>query len=385
MHFTLLTTGLAGLLVIPEVSAHLRVYRCSGDYPKYGVHFSDGLHFDHGLARNGKADPIPYQMDVSVFSSPVIPSSWESPYKNQPRKYLETGCGSSMNRITHYWKKQPQHFTPYGEHHHLAWKHRMIHFYERPVDSNTLHDTKGAILAAANKNRILKVTLGGWLEFVYYQVNDDGAGPFRCRYDETGTGTKFGPWMANIGRPDINGDHSVNYKGNGWDHGFKVPIPKNIKCSATYGAYKNVCVLRCENFAKNGPFGACIPFQVIYPTPPSPPKTSPKPPPPRPTLPPPRPTNPANPNSPRPLTTTTTPKTTTTTPPPPPPTTTPPSKPVDVKEPEPEPVYGDPGYDVDDNYDEGASKYNKQRKRDIDGKVERRVAVAELDDAEPEE
>ncbi|KAK6508749.1 hypothetical protein TWF506_010826 [Arthrobotrys conoides] len=235
-----------------------------------------------------------------------------------------------------------------------------------------------------------RVTPGGWLEFVFYQVNDDGAGPLRCRYDETWTGTKLGLWMANIGNPDVVRDHSVNWKGNGGGHGFKVPIPKNIKWTATYGKYKNVCVLRCENFAKSGPFGACVPFQVIYP-PPLPPKNTPKPPPPKPppkpTLPPPRPTpvNLANPGPPKPVTTT--PKATITTPPPPPPpppVTAPPSKPVDVEEPEPAPVYGNPGYNVDDNYDEGASKYGK-RKRDIDGKVERRVAAAELADAEDSE
>ncbi|KAF3113979.1 hypothetical protein TWF569_010290 [Orbilia oligospora] len=110
---------------------------------------------------------------------------------------------------------------------------------------------------------------------------------------------------------------------------MRVGIPKNIKCLARYGTYNNICLMRCENQAHNGPFGACIPFQVMYPKPPAAP--------PKPVY-------------------------------------------VDVKKPEPEPkpVYGYAGYDVGaGNYKEGA--YGKKVERDIERKKIRRAANAEAD------
>ncbi|KAF3165883.1 hypothetical protein TWF225_001338 [Orbilia oligospora] len=35
-----------------------------------------------------------------------------------------------------------------------------------------------------------------------------------------------------------------------------------MQCRGVYGVNKNICTLRCENEAKNGPFGSCWPVKI---------------------------------------------------------------------------------------------------------------------------
>ncbi|KAK6499943.1 hypothetical protein TWF481_010299 [Arthrobotrys musiformis] len=114
---------------------------------------------------------------------------------------------------------------------------------------------------------IPRATAGGLVRMRIHQVNEDGAGPFKCKLDQTGTADNFGAWQT-LSRNIAGNAHSLNKgtirSGNNW---LEMPLPKDLKCTGTYGNYKNVCMIRCENQAVNGPFGGCVPFQQVLPEP----------------------------------------------------------------------------------------------------------------------
>ncbi|KAK6499983.1 hypothetical protein TWF481_010340 [Arthrobotrys musiformis] len=222
------------------------------------------------------------------------------------------------------------------------WKHRNYYFFMKYCPAGGYIQTKAETMKYADQGKMARSTPGGWVEMVVWQVNDDGAGPFRCRIDETGTGTKFGAWATVVKQPP--GDqwkNSVNPWTNKQHNLLRVQLPKNIKCTAEYGKFKNVCMLRCENYAVNGPFGGCLPFQVIYPQPQVVPAPKPQ-----------------------------------------------PVKPQPSHNPEPKPVYGDAGYDVgggnyrDGDYgsDSGGGYF---KKREVREKKAKRAATVRAAKAAP--
>jgi len=95
------------------------------------------------------------------------------------------------------------------------------------------------------QGKIPKVKAGGKLSILAYQVNLDGAGPFRSKIDYKGTGTSFSP--LTVTKQIFS---------------FQVKLPPNLNCNGKYGDLKNVCTVRCENSAKNGPFGGSFPVQL---------------------------------------------------------------------------------------------------------------------------
>ncbi|KAK6525785.1 hypothetical protein TWF281_010829 [Arthrobotrys megalospora] len=331
MHFKISAAAAVAILAyIPEASAHVRFLTAYGNWNS-GYHIKplgkedwivDGK--DYGSHQH------PGQWDVTVFSSPAVPASWESPFKKIPRQWMAQGCGSTIGQVFLYYQKtRPKEIQPpeYKNNADLGWKHANYHFLMAPIPAAALTQTKAEILKRANSNSMARATPGGWVEIVTWQVNDDGAGPYRCRIDETGTGENFGGWIKVLKQtPGEQSKYSVNYGSNKQHHLLRAQVPQHVKCSASYGNFKNVCILRCENFAVNGPFGGCIPFQVIYPEP----KVD------------------------------------------PPPKATP--IPVYTNKPEPTPDYGDPGYDVGYNNYKEATNY--RRKRDVYKKKAKRVVHA---------
>ncbi|EPS35671.1 hypothetical protein H072_10904 [Dactylellina haptotyla CBS 200.50] len=270
MHSNLLAiTTVIFLSYIEDVSAHVRFLLTYGNLDSKSQ--SNALGYRPDIPNYANGAQHPYQVDTTVFSSPMIPA-WNSasPYYGKPRVWLGQGCGATLSNLVAYWEKMPQHWTPYGPSHPLTWVHRDIHFQMRPVDAPVLTQTKALITAMANAGRMCKVSPGGYLVIATFQINADGAGPFNCRIDETGTGDKFGSWLpaSAFEQKVVEGAHSTNDWGTGKTHDMRIRIPKDIKCTAKYGNFENVCIMRCENSAPNGPFGGCVPFQVIYPKPP---------------------------------------------------------------------------------------------------------------------
>lgn len=268
MHATFtLASAIALLASIPQASAHCRFVDSWGDYNQNAR--GSVLGFRPDIPRGRYGSQIPWQVDVTCFSSPVVPATKDSPYYNQKRQWLGQSCGATLFGIESFYNLGPT--TDQN-----MWQ-RNTKYYMRPMEAGALTQVKAKTTEFASQGKVPKASPGGWLKIAVFQVNDDGAGPFRCRIDESGTGTEFGSWIGGEGRTGIvyDGANAVNslYAGRNWEtHTLTVPIPQGVKCKAEYGSYKNVCMLRCENFAINGPFGGCVPFQVIYPTPPPAPK-----------------------------------------------------------------------------------------------------------------
>ncbi|KAK6350980.1 hypothetical protein TWF718_004158 [Orbilia javanica] len=215
----------------------------------------------------------------------------------------------------------------YDPHSQIMGDHRKYHFFMASIPIPAFLQTAAEVEQKANEGKTVMVTPGEWLEIKTWQVNDDGAGPFRCRIDETSTGHNFGGWLEILQQPPDSAEHySVNPHTNAQAHTLKVKIPDDIKCKSKAGKYKNICLMRCENYAANGPFGGCVPFNIVYPK-----------------------------SNIRPL---------------------PVAKPLDTKKPQ-KPVKGNPGYDVGKNtYQEqkyGDTYFNK---RNLEQKRARRANVA---------
>ncbi|KAK6345769.1 hypothetical protein TWF718_007675 [Orbilia javanica] len=132
---------------------------------------------------------------------------------------------------------------------------------------------------------IPKIKPGGKVFVTSYQVNEDGAGPFSCRLDTTGQATN---WVS----VPVTNNCAGSAQSKRWpvvrQCTFTVNLPAKLGCSGNYPPHKNVCILRCQNQAPNGPFGGCIALREDPPktTAPSPPKQTTTTPPSTPTLPP---------------------------------------------------------------------------------------------------
>ena len=93
-----------------------------------------------------------------------------------------------------------------------------------------------------------------------HQVNGDGAGPYTCMIDATGTGTQ---WTAIQVTQNVDGNARGRNNANAkTDLPLKAAIPAGQTCNGTVAGQENVCMVRCENPARAGPFGGCVPVQM---------------------------------------------------------------------------------------------------------------------------
>lgn len=111
-----------------------------------------------------------------------------------------------------------------------------------------------------NGQTLPQVTAGGALMMTVHQVNSDGAGPYKCMIDATGTGTN---WVPMTVTQNLQG----NARGRNQDTQMQ-DLPLNVQidaaqtCTGTVAGQSNVCMVRCENPARAGPFGGCVPVQM---------------------------------------------------------------------------------------------------------------------------
>jgi hypothetical protein len=93
-----------------------------------------------------------------------------------------------------------------------------------------------------------------------HQVNSDGAGPYTCMIDATGTGTN---WQAIAVTQNLQGnDKGRNKDTQKQDLPLTASIPAGMTCTGTVAGQSNVCMVRCQNPARAGPFGGCVPVQM---------------------------------------------------------------------------------------------------------------------------
>ncbi|KAK6337844.1 hypothetical protein TWF696_001323 [Orbilia brochopaga] len=258
MHFTISAATAAAILAMtPQISAHAVFMTVIGDADQTIQGHSLG--YDATTPRGGTTQ-LPFQRDVAVFSNPIVPATPGTPYFGKPRPYWVNGCGSSILTLNNYHARTPQFKVNYAK---FTPDQKNKNYYQVPARASIEWSTMTRQMA--QRNQIPKCKKGGWLRVMVHQVNADGAGPFKCKIDPWGTASKWGPWIPIPAANNVPGDQklfSVKADGSGQNFPLTIPIPANQKCNGVYAGHRNVCMMRCENFAKNGPFGGCIPFSV---------------------------------------------------------------------------------------------------------------------------
>jgi hypothetical protein len=114
-----------------------------------------------------------------------------------------------------------------------------------------------------NGGTLPQVSAGGQIMMTVHQVNSDGAGPYKCMIDATGTGTNWQPITVT---QNLEGsDRGRNRDTQMQDLPLTAAIPAGQTCTGTVAGQSNVCMVRCENPARAGPFGGCVPVQMAAP------------------------------------------------------------------------------------------------------------------------
>lgn len=135
---------------------------------------------------------------------------------------------------------------------------------------NDLEAGTKAIMAETG-TQLPQVTAGGEVDMTLHQVNADGGGPYTCMINTDGTATKWTDIQVTQSPP---GENSRNRDGAKTDFPLKAAIPADASCTGTVAGQENVCLVRCQNAARAGPFGGVVPVQSKFanlrPSPPSP-------------------------------------------------------------------------------------------------------------------
>ncbi|KAK6497037.1 hypothetical protein TWF481_002015 [Arthrobotrys musiformis] len=234
MHFSTLSVGTQAAVILAGLadlaSAHCVFADAYGNAAPAVRGY--GLGFSPNVKREGTY-LFPQQSDVAVFSNKVVHDAW--------------------------WKGQVTPATGYigikAQMEYLGWLEWSKSRRKCSVTGRT-----------GLRTGIPKITPGGTLNVMSYQINLDGGGPFTCRLDPTATGQNWRPVQVITNCP---GDaHSLNWPGIQKHCWFKIAIPKDVNCRGVFGEKKgitDICLVRCQNQAANGPFGGCIPVQQIRP------------------------------------------------------------------------------------------------------------------------
>ncbi|KAI9146197.1 hypothetical protein BKA69DRAFT_2780 [Paraphysoderma sedebokerense] len=127
----------------------------------------------------------------------------------------------------------------------------------RTIASGALNVKSEVSTMMADMGELPEIVPGKTTTLTIHQVNADGAGPYNCEIDPTGTGNSFQSLKVTKNVPGIFG---LSLRGSKTDFPLTVQVPQNIACSGGDG--NNMCMIRCRNNALAGPFGGCIPVQT---------------------------------------------------------------------------------------------------------------------------
>lgn len=113
-------------------------------------------------------------------------------------------------------------------------------------------------------DQLPQVSQGGSIEMTVHQVNSDGAGPYTCMINSDGTGNSWEniPVTTNV----EGNDRGRNRDGEMGDFPLVASIPAGQECTGTVAGEDNVCLVRCQNPARAGPFGGVVPVQMTQAT-----------------------------------------------------------------------------------------------------------------------
>ncbi|RVD87919.1 uncharacterized protein DFL_002122 [Arthrobotrys flagrans] len=272
MHFsTLFTTTTVALVSLADIaSAHVVLADAYGN-ANAAIHgYAFGV--DASTPRKGSA-LYPHQRDVTVFSDKVVHDAWH-------KGYQLNGCGTTLQHTAWYYQKYDKSKWFDVSDAKRIWLFSQITpakgFIDIPAAIGGLawHEWKKntKMDATGTKKHLIgipKVTAGGALNVLAFQINADGGGAFKCKIDYKANGKQWHRQL--VIRKNCPGDaNSINWAGVQKWCWFTVNIPADLNCQGRTGSKNEVgdiCVVRCENSAKNGPFGGCIPIQQIRPKP----------------------------------------------------------------------------------------------------------------------
>lgn len=86
-----------------------------------------------------------------------------------------------------------------------------------------------------------QVTPGGSLQMTLHQINADGAGPYRCTIDMTGTGNNFQTVQVT---QNVGGFAGFSFGNGATPQPLTVQMPANMQCTGQIGGMSGVCMVR---------------------------------------------------------------------------------------------------------------------------------------------
>lgn len=123
--------------------------------------------------------------------------------------------------------------------------------------ANSLETGTKAIMAETG-DQLPQVSQGGEITMTLHQVNADGGGPYTCEMNADATGAAWTDIQVTQSPP---GENSRFRDGAMTDFPMKAAIPADASCTGTVAGQDNVCLVRCMNAARAGPFGGVVPVQ----------------------------------------------------------------------------------------------------------------------------
>nr|QBR99391.1 Cas1 appressorium specific protein [Colletotrichum aotearoa] len=126
---------------------------------------------------------------------------------------------------------------------------------------NDLETGTKAIMAMTG-DQLPQVRAGGTVDMTLHQVNGDGGGPYDCMINSDATGATWTNINVVTTPP---GQNSRNRDGAMTDFPLRAQLPADQACTGTVAGQNNVCLVRCQNAARAGPFGGVVPVQMAQP------------------------------------------------------------------------------------------------------------------------
>ncbi len=140
--------------------------------------------------------------------------------------------------------------------------------------------TKSAM--ALSGTTLPQVTAGGSLSGTLHIVTSDGAGPYKAMINTDGTAGSWTALDVVTQVPGTKGNIKKTEK-RFWaralqaigimkratnineDYPFKVAIPAGTSCTGNIAGQANTCIVKLVNPSNAGPFGGCVPVQMVTP------------------------------------------------------------------------------------------------------------------------
>ncbi|KAF3767497.1 hypothetical protein M406DRAFT_251743, partial [Cryphonectria parasitica EP155] len=107
---------------------------------------------------------------------------------------------------------------------------------------------------------------GGSVNMVVRQLNSDGAGPYLCIVNDDNPAHHFEVTRHHERRQVVHhqiGSQQATFKDDSTtDFLLNVALPTNQACTGKAVGKNNVCLVRCQNFARTGAFGGIFLMQM---------------------------------------------------------------------------------------------------------------------------